>query len=194
MKKLVVIGLLALSLGLPARADLKVARVDTSKVFDAFYKTQEMATRIAARRATFEKQIEQLTNEHSNLDQEAQRLNDEEKNPATSPELRKSDDAALAQKVVDLQLVEKEIDQVRKTDSQEIHDELLRSHQEISDELLKAIAAYGAAQGYDLILDETSDPTAPSPLYFYGSPNVDDLTTQIIAKLNAKAPASAPTH
>jgi Skp family chaperone for outer membrane proteins len=194
MKKLVVIGLLAFSLGLPARADLKVARVDTSKVFDAFYKTQEMATRIAVKRATFEKQIEQLTNEHSNLDQEAQRLNDEEKSPATSPELRKSDDAALAQKVVDLQLVEKEIDQVRKTDSQEIHDELLRSHQEISDELLKAIAAYGAAQGYDLILDETSDPTAPSPLYFYGSSNVDDLTTQIIAKLNAKAPAAAPTH
>jgi Skp family chaperone for outer membrane proteins len=191
MKKLVLIGLVALSLGLPARADLKVATVDTGKAFDAFYKTQQLAVRIADRRATYQREIEDLQAQHRALDQDAQKLDDEIKNPSTTDALRKSDDASLAQKVQDLQMLEREIDQARQTDSQEIKDELLRSHQEISEEIHKVIADYAAAQGYDLVLDESSDPTAPSPMYFYGSARIDDLTKDIIAKLNADAPAAA---
>jgi len=194
MKKLVLIGFLALSFSLPGRADLKVALIDTGKAFDAFYKTQEAATRIAAQRASYQKDIEDLQAQHLNLSQAAQKLADAVKDTTTPMDIRKSDDASLSQKVQDLQMLEREIDQVRQTDTEEIRDELLRSHQEISGEIMKVITAYVAGKGYDLVLDKSSDPTAPAALFFYGSSRVDDLTPEIIARLNASAPVPTASH
>jgi Skp family chaperone for outer membrane proteins len=192
MKKLVVIGLVVLFSGLPARADLKIGVVDTGKAFDAFYKTQQMAVRIAAKRAGYQKEIEGLQSQHENLSGEAQKLDEEIKDPSTPADVRKTKDTSLAQKVQDLEALEAEIDQVRQTDTKQIKDELQRDHEEISEEILQVINAYAAAQGYDIVLDETSDPTAPSPLYFFGSSHIDDLTKDIITKLNAGAPVPAP--
>jgi Skp family chaperone for outer membrane proteins len=193
MKNLVLIGLLALSFSLPARADLKIALIDTGKAFDAFYKTQQEAVRIEAKRASYQKEMQDLQAQHRNLDQDAQKLNDEIKNPATPMDVRKSDDSSLAQKVQDLQMLEKEMDQVRQTDTQEMRDELLHSHQVISDEMMKVITAYVSSKGYDLVLDKSSDSNGPASLFFYGSGRVDDLTAAIIAQLNASAPIPTPT-
>jgi Skp family chaperone for outer membrane proteins len=192
MKKLVVIGLVVFLSGLPARADLKIGVVDTGKAFDAFYKTQQMAVRIAAKRESYQKDLADLQAQHANLTGEAQKLDEEIKDPTTPMDVRKSKDVALAQKVQFLQALEHEIDQVRQTDTQQIRDELLLDHKEISEEIQGVISAYAAAQGYDIVLDETSDSTAPSPLYFQGSSRIDDLTKDIIAKLNANAPVAAP--
>jgi Skp family chaperone for outer membrane proteins len=193
MKKLVLIGLLAFAFSLPGRADLKIALVDTGKAFDAFYKTQQAAVRIEAKRASYEKEVRDLQAQHITLDQEAQKLSDEIKDPSTPMDARKSDDASLAKKVQDLQMLEKEMDQVRQTDTQEMRDELTRSHQEISDEMMKVIVAYVTSKGYDLVLDKSSDPNGPASLIFYGTSRVDDLTSEIINQLNASAPVPAPT-
>ncbi len=66
MKKLLVMGFLALAFGLPASADLKIAMVDSDKVFDAYYKTKDLATQIAAKKDKFEKDILDLQAEYQN--------------------------------------------------------------------------------------------------------------------------------
>jgi Skp family chaperone for outer membrane proteins len=147
--------------------------------------------RIAAKRASYQKEVQDLQAQHRNLDEEAQKLNDAIKDPSTPMDVRRSDDASLAQKVQDLQMLEKEMDQVRQTDTQEMRDELIRSHQAISDEIMKVITAYVAGKGYDLVLDESSDPNGPASLIFCGSGRIDDLTAEIISQLNASAPAHA---
>jgi Skp family chaperone for outer membrane proteins len=194
MKKFVLAGLLALSFSLPGRAELKVGLIDTAKAFDAFYKTQQEAVRIEAKRASYQKEIQDLQAQHRNLDQQAQKLNDEIKDASTPMDVRKNDDASLAQKVQDLQMLEKEMDQIRQTDTQEMRDELLRTHQEIFNQMMKIITAYVASKGYDLVLDKSSDADGPASLLFYGSAKVDDLTAEVIAQLNASAPASAAAH
>lgn len=192
MKKLVLVGLMALSFSLPGRADLKIALVDTGKAFDAFYKTQQAAVRLETKRASYQKEVQDLQAQHLNLTQEAEKLNDQIKDPSTPMDARKSEDLSLAKKVQDLQMLEKEMDQVRQTDTQEMRDELTRSHQEISDEIMRVITAYVTKKGYDLVLDKSSDPNGPASLIFYGTSRVDDLTAEIITQLNASAPVPAP--
>ena len=190
MKKLLLAGFLALFCGLPASADLKVALIDTSKAFDAFYKTKETATRIAAKQAKFAKQIQELQEEYEEGRLEAQNLETTVKNTAASPDVRKSSDNALAQKVKDLQSMESELKEMDDSRTQEIRDDLYRSHQEISEEMMRVITAYVAAQGYDLVLDSSA--AAGSSSYFpYKSTNVTDVTAEVINRLNASAPPSA---
>lgn len=189
MKKLFLVGFLALSFGLPACADLKIALIDTGKAFDAYYKTQEMAAKIAAKKTTFEKDIHELQADYESANQEAQTLADAVKSPSTPLDVRKSKDAALAQKVQDLQLMDREIDQMRRSRSQEIRDELMRGHQQVADEMMKVITAYVSSHGYDLVLDKASGTTVTWTIFPYTSGQVADLTNEIIAKLNASAPS-----
>jgi Skp family chaperone for outer membrane proteins len=184
MKKLLLLGLLALAFVLPAHADLKVALIDTSKAFDAFYKTKLVATRIAAKRATFEKEVEDLQAEYATSRQQAQELERAAGDTSLPITLRKSKDVALAQKVQELKSMDDEMEQMRKSRTQEMKDDLVRSHQEIADEILRVIVADVATRGYDLVLDNSSVMTFP-----YNSVKITDLTPEIIAKLNASAPS-----
>jgi Skp family chaperone for outer membrane proteins len=189
MKKLCLVGFLAFSFGLPACADLKIALIDTGKVFDAFYKTKDMAVQIAAKKVAYQKEIANLQAEYDNAEQEADNLEHAVKDTSLSTDVRKSNDAALARKVQDLQSMESELKQMRQTDSDELKDKLIRSHQEISDQIMKVITDYVSVQGYDLVLDTSASATAAPALFPYGSVKVIDLTTEIIAKMNALAPS-----
>ena len=191
MKKFVLAAFLVVSLGLPASADLKVALVDTTKAFDAFHKTQEMAVRIAAKKASCEKEIRDLEDEYESSRQEAQGLANAVKDTSIMPSVRHSKGVAFSEKVQDLEALEKEIEQVRESRSQEIQDDLLRSHQEINEEMEEVITAYVSARGYDLVLDKSLVGEIELPLYPFNSTKIVDLTSVIIAKLNAKAPLAS---
>jgi Skp family chaperone for outer membrane proteins len=189
MKKLFFVGLLVLSFGLPVRADIKIALIDTSKAFDAFYKTKDTASRIAAKEATFAKQIQELKEEYEDARVDAQNLETAVKNASSSQAVRQSSDTALAQKVKDLQSMESEIKEMETSRTQEIRDDLLRSHKEISEELMRVITAFVSSQGYDLVLDKSVASTNISYFPYY-STNVTDVTDDIISRLNAAAPPS----
>ena len=188
MKKLLLLGFLAVSFGLPASADLKIAMIDTTKTFDAFYKTNDMAKQIAVRKARYEKEIEDVQAEYKSTDQEAQALDNAVKDAMTPADVRKEKNTALAQKVQDLQGLERQIDEMRRTDSQELKDTLVRSHQEISDEMMKVITTYVSAQGYDLVLDKSAVSATGLSMFSFSSVKIIDLTSEIIVRLNAAAP------
>jgi Skp family chaperone for outer membrane proteins len=189
MKKLFLLGCLAVALGLPARADLKVAMIDSSQAFDAFYKTKDMATRIAARKATLEKELQDFQAEYDNARQEAQSLATAVKDTSNPPEVRQSKDQALVQKVQELQAMEKELDQMRKARSQEIKDDLIRSHQEIAEQIMKVVTTYVTAQGYDLVLDKAAVTSDSGSFIVLSTARIVDVTPEIITRLNASAPA-----
>jgi Skp family chaperone for outer membrane proteins len=188
MMKFIFTGILTLVFGaLSARADLKVALIDTSKAFDAYYRTQDNASRIAAKRAEYEKEFANLQEEYDDQRREAQKLEDAVNDTSTPAVLRKNDDAVLAQKVQDLQSMEQEIARMHKLDGDEIRDELIRSHEELDTEMMKVIVAYVSAEGYDVVLDSSPGNNGlPFPMR---SVKIVDLTDEIIARLNASAPA-----
>ena len=151
--------------------------------FEAFYKTNDLAVRIATKSEKFKKEIHDMQAEYQQASLDAQNLETAAKNPVNSPEVRKSKDAVLAQKVKDLELMDQEITRVRRDRSQEINDELSRDHQEIYDEIVRTIASYSTAQGYDLVFDKRAG--AHGPVLPFASGKITDLTAPIITRLNA---------
>jgi Skp family chaperone for outer membrane proteins len=190
MKKFFLTGFLALSFGLSASADLKIALVDTGKAFDAYYKTKDTAAKIAAKENTFKKEMQDLQIEYEQSQEEAQTLEMAAKDASLPSDVRKDKDSALAQKVQDLQSMERELKQMGQERAQEIRDQLLRDHQEIADEIMKAITDYAGPHGYDLILDRSAVSQRSITLFPFNAGGVVDITDEIIAKLNASAPPS----
>lgn len=189
MKHLFLIGCLVLAFSLPAFADFKIALIDTGKVFDTYYKTKTSATQIATMVATYKKEVEKLQYEYDQASQEAQNLAEQVKNPGLPTAARKDKDVALAQKVQDLKLMERELNESQHEHTQEVQDELTRVHQQIADEITKVITDYVKPEGYDLIIDTSAVTQNRGSLITYRAGTTIDLTEQIIEKLNASAPS-----
>jgi Skp family chaperone for outer membrane proteins len=190
MKKFLLAAFLALPFGQAAHADeLKVAVVDSAQAFDAFYKTQVMAKDIATKKANFEKEIQDMRSEYDGAKQQADSLAQKAQDTSLPMETRKDDDAELAQKMQEIKTIEGEIEQMRQSRSQEIQSEINNGHRAISDEIAKVIADYVAAQGFDLVLDKAASVSTAGSITFFRSEKIIDLTPEVIARLNASAPA-----
>lgn len=191
MKKYLFLCLLAFAPVSLANADLKVAVVDLGKAFDQYYKTKDASARIEEKKAGYQKEIQEMVAEYQHMSDEAQKLNAAASDPTLSPAARDDKGKALQQKKQDLLNMQNKIQEAQAERSNEIKDELFRRHKEIVDEISKVISEYSGPQGFDLVIDKSSASAASGvPIVLYNSSKLIDITTDVITKLNAGAPAA----
>lgn len=196
MNKLLLVCLLAFAPVTLASADLKVAVIDLGKAFDSFYKTKEASTRIDAKKATYQKEIQDQVAEYQHMSDDAKKLFDAGNDPTLSQAARDDKKKALEVKKQDLLNMQNKIQEMQTERGNEIKDDLFRRHKEIVDEITKVINDYSGPQGFDIVIDKSSASAASGvPIVLYSSSKLIDITPDIITKLNASAPAggTAPT-
>jgi len=192
MNKLLLAGLLALAPVSLASADLKVAVVDLSKAFDQFYKTQDAQRRLKEKQDTYQKEIQDLVTDYQHMGEEAQTLEKEQNDPTLSATAREDKTTAFNVKKQDLQNLGNKIQELTTERKREIQEELIRRHTEIVEEISKVITDYSGPQGYDLVIDKSSQSTASQiPIVLYNSSKLIDITADIITLLNKSAPAAS---
>jgi Skp family chaperone for outer membrane proteins len=169
MKKFLLLGILLLAPVSFASADLKVAVVDLSKAFDAYYKTKDAQARIKEKEEGYEKDVQDMKVDYDNMVQEAQKLKD-------------------GVNVQDLQNMERKLQETSTERNRELQDEIVRRHKEIVDEITKVVNDYSGPQGFDLVIDKSSSSSTGVPIVLYNSGKLVDITQDVISKLNAGAP------
>jgi len=196
MNKLLILCFLAFAPVTLASADMKVAVVDLSKTFDSYYKTKDAQARLKEKEDGFQKEYQDLVGEYQHMGEEFQKLQDGSKDPTLSPAAQADKKNALTAKAQDLQNMQRKIEEMKNERTREIQDEALRRHKEIVDELTKVITDYSGVQGFDLVIDKSSQSAASGvPIVLYNSSKLIDITNDIITKINAGAPpagAAAP--
>jgi outer membrane protein len=193
MKKLLLLGILLFAPVSFASADLKVAVVDLSKAFDAYYKTKDAQARIKEKEEGYEKDVQDMKVDYDNMVQEAQKLKDGANDPTLSQAARDDKKKALDQKVQDLQNMERKLQETSTERNRELQDEIVRRHKEIVDEITKVVNDYSGPQGFDLVIDKSSSSSTGVPIVLYNSGKLVDITQDVISKLNAGAPAPGTT-
>jgi outer membrane protein len=192
MKKLLFLGLLFFVPVSMASADLKVATVDLGKAFDQFYKTKEAAARLKEKQEQAQKEIQDKVTDYQHISDEVQKLDTQSKDPTLSAEARADKAKARDQRGADLQAAGRQIEEFKTERSNELKDEYVRRRKEVVDEITKVITDYSGPQGYDLVLDKSSaSVTSGVPFVLFNSNKLTDITPEIVAKLNAGAPATA---
>jgi outer membrane protein len=189
MNKLLLLGLLVLAPVSIASADLKVAVIDLSKAFDAYYKTKDAQALLKQKQDGYQKEIQDLINDYERMGQEAQALDKAANDPTLSKQAQADKATALTAKKQDLVNLQNKIQEMRTERGRELQEELLRRHKEIVDEISKSISDYSGPQGYDLVIDKSSASAASGvSLILYNSSKLIDITSEIIDLINKGAP------
>ena len=194
MNKLLLVCLLFLTSASLASADLKIAVVDLSKAFEAYYKTKDAQAHLKEKQDAYQKEIQDLITDYSNMGQEADALNKQVNDPTLSAQARADKQKALDAKKQDLMNLGNKIQEMKVERTREIQDEMLRRHKEIVDEISAVVNGYSGPQGYDLVIDKSNQSAASGvSLVLYSSSKLTDITDDIIKLLNKDAPAGTTT-
>ena len=194
MNKLLLISLLAFAPVSMANADLKVAVIDLGKAFDSYYKTKDASAKIDAKKAAYTKDIQDMVSDFQTMQNDAQKLYNKANDATLSQQARTEAGTALNQKKQDLLNMQNKIEEMKTEDSNAVKDEIFRRHKEIVDEITAIVTAYSGPQGFDLVIDKSSASAASGiPIVLYNSSKLIDITADVIARLNAGAPAGGTT-
>jgi outer membrane protein len=189
MKKLLFACLLVLAPVSLASADLKVAVIDLGKAFDSYYKTKDAQAKLKVKQDTYQKQVQDLVTDYQHMSEEAESLQKGATDPTLSKQAQQDKGAALEAKKQDLINLGNKIQEMKVEKGREIQEELLRRHKEIVDEITKSVNDYSATQGFDIVIDKSSQSAASGvPIILYNSAKLTDITDPIVKTLNASAP------
>jgi Skp family chaperone for outer membrane proteins len=194
MNKLLLVCLLVFAPISLASADLKIAVIDLSKAFDAYYVTKDAQAKLKEKQDGYQKEIQDLINDYQRMGEEAQALDKAANDQTLSAAARQDKSTALNVKKQDLVALGNKIQEMRTERSREIQEELIRRHKEIVDEISKVVNDYSGPQGFDLVIDKSSASAASGvSIVLYNSNKLTDITPEIITLLNKTAPASGGT-
>jgi Skp family chaperone for outer membrane proteins len=194
MNKLLLVCLLVFAPVSMATADLRIAVIDLSRAFDAYYKTKDASGRLQVKYTAYQKDVQDLITDYQHMGEEAQALDKAANDPTLSGAARQDKATALNAKKQDLVNLGEKIKEMQTERGREFDDEKFRLHQEIVNEISKVINDYAGPQGYDLVIDKSNASAASGvSIVLYNSSKLTDITTDIVTLLNKTAPAGSIT-
>ena len=195
MNKLLLLCLLAFAPVSMASADVKIAVVDLSKAFDAYYVTKDAQSKLKEKQDGYQKELQGYISDYQHMGEEADALQKAAEDPTLSPAARQDKATALNIKKQDLMNLGNKIQERKVELKGELDEELFRRHKAIVEQISKVITDYSGPQGYDLVIDKSSASAASGvSIVLYNSSKLIDITADVITLLNKTAPAGGAAN
>jgi Skp family chaperone for outer membrane proteins len=169
-------------------ADLKIALVNLNGVFEKYYKTRLAEASIKGEADGMEKDRKALIEEHERFLDEYKKAVDEANNQAVSAEEREKRKTEAEGKLLRVQDIRKTIEQFDRTARGNLESKHRLAREKILKEIQVIIDDLANDGGYDLILDSSPPALDGRPHVVLFNKGSNDLTKQVLAKLNADAP------
>jgi Skp family chaperone for outer membrane proteins len=113
--------------------------------------------------------------------------------PTLSQASRDSKTDQARQKAAQIQQMQEQLQTKYQQSRSSLQNDKSLAETSLVEDVSKASATVAASKGFDMVLDKSgASLTSNSPVVFYVSPAVPDITNEVIAKLNAGAPRTAP--
>ncbi len=176
----------------PAAAN-KIATVDLKKVFDRYYKLDQVRKAFEKEEGDIEKDLKNMATDAARAQDEYKKLRDAEDDTmisSTEKAARKAKADAKEDEVksyqADLGNYEQQAKEKLALDQQHMMDMLMQDIQ-------AAVNAKAKAAGFSLVLDISARPAnSPATVVLYSAGD-NDITDEIIKQLNAAAPPASTT-
>jgi len=187
MKKFALFSLAAavLSGGLvsSASAQTKVGTVDMKKVFENYYKTKDAEQRINEDRNAAKKELEDRTESYKKAVEEVKKLNDEIQRPELSKEGKETKSKQRDEKVTDLNVMQREIQEFQQTREKQLQERSVRMRSGIVDEIMKVVTDRVKSEQFDIVFDRSGPSLNGVPVLLYAKDSYD-FTTEVVTALN----------
>ncbi len=174
----------------PLLAQPKIAVIDLRKVFDEYYKTKAADAQLKDNAADLAKESKSYMEQYQKMSDEYKKLLDEANNQAVSTDERDKRKKAAEGKLLEIKELETTIRQFEKTAATTLEERKRQMREKILGEIRAVINSKVKAAGYSLVLNTASEDMNQTPMVIYHN-GENDLTSEIITQLNAKAPVSS---
>ena len=165
-------------------AELKIATVDLEKVFAAHPQTQAAEADLKKAEGAIEAEMEKMVADARALAEQVAKLREAAKDVLLNDAARLAKRNEAEEKQMELEEFQLRVRRTQETTLKQLREQLMKSRQGNVDELLKAVEAFGQAEGYDLVLDRSGLTMNMIPLAVYSNPALD-VTDKLIERLKA---------
>jgi outer membrane protein len=171
-------------------ADLKIGVVDVAKAFAEYYKTKEANAQLQENAAKAKEELNERLATYKKLNEEAENKGKEAQDPVLSETARAKARAEFQNKVNELRVLDRDLQEFRQRRSDQLQQENLQSRKGLYDEILKVISDKSKADGYDLVFDKSGVGASLMPILLHAKEGATtDFTPELIVELNKNAPA-----
>ena len=181
--------LFVLTLGLAASvetsAQAKIGFVDMDRVIKEYPKTKEAEGKLNDATNAAKKEYEERADAYKKALEEINKLNGQLDAPALSADAKAARAKQRDEKIANIKIMEREINDFRQTREQQLQQQMLRLRETIVKEITDVVIERGKARNLDLVFDKSGQSLNRfSPILF--SPDNMDFSADVIAELNKK--------
>lgn len=183
---LLVAGLLTSS----ASAQVRIATVDLSKLFDGYWKTKQAEAALKDRVAELEKEAKAMGEDLKKGNEEYQKLLMSANDQAVSSDEREKRKKNAETKLKELKELQEALGQFERQARTTLDEQRLRLRNNLLGDIKLALNSKAKSAGYALVLDTSAESVKNTPVVLYSSGD-NDLTDAVLQQINATAPADA---
>ena len=185
--KLLSVFCLWCGLAFAAAAQGKVGIIDLRKVFDDYHKTRTADARLKDQAADLDKERKAMMDQYQKSTDDYKAALDGANDQAVSADEREKRKKTAESKLLDIKKLEQDIGQFDRQARTTLEEEQRKLRDKILVEIRGVINAKAKAAGYALVVDSAAESINKTPVVMYTT-GENDLTTSVLAELNANAP------
>lgn len=189
-------NLLGLTLALSAAftlsisAQTKIAVIDMKKVFDEYWKTKRASADFEERKKEFANQHQQMIDQYQAKNEEYRKTKESVKDPSISATEKERRETKSDTQLKEIQQLERDIQNHQQSMEGNLRETQFRLRRNILQDIRKIIYTKAKTEGYALVLDTAAESLNQTHVVLYSS-GADDITDDILVKLNAEAESNA---
>lgn len=191
-KRLALLLGLALLAPLPMRAaDTKIGQVDLKKIFEGYYKTKAADSQLKERANDSEKVLKGMVDDYTKARDDYKKIVDSANDQSVSNDEREKRKKNAETKLLELQEIERSVQQFRQQTQTTLDEQKKRMRDEILKAIKDVIDTKSKKAGYSLVFDVASQSINQTEVILYNS-GVNDFTDEVLSEINKDAPADLP--
>lgn len=183
---------LALLMPAPTRAaDTKIGQIDLKKIFEGYYKTKAADSQLKERAGDSEKVLKGMVDDYTKARDDYKKIIDSANDQSVSNDEREKRKKSAETKLLELQEIERSVQQFRTQTQTTLDEQKKRMRDEILKSIREVVDTKAKKAGYTLVFDIASESINQTQVILYNSGN-NDFTDEVLAEVNKDAPADLP--
>ena len=164
-------------------SDMQIAFVDMQKLFTSFYKTQLAQDQVRQQSDQMKLEQDIMQDNIEEIRQEIEDLRIDSRDNMLSAEVRSNKRVLLEEKLIELQSLEKEMNEYEVLRRKQIDEQNTRMTKKLFDEIQENIVNYSRENGFSAVVDHSAQSRIGIPIIAYVDPRVD-ITQGVLDLLN----------
>jgi len=160
-----------------------IVYVDIQELFKRFYKTKLAQNQLRIQNDDVERERTIMEKDIKRLKEEIETLRSDARDETLSEEVREGKRSQLEEKLVDLQMKEREMGEFTTLRNKQIEQQKKRKINKILDEIHETVIRYAKEEGYSAVIDRSAKSRNGTEMVLFSDPKLD-ITPEVLLVLN----------